>query len=89
MRNTYFLINVGDDFADELPHKFKGEEVLDGKYNKEGPFLQLLPTSLDAAELHSDFQKARLGGTNEGTAASARGEAASKSKFHLATVICH
>lgn len=49
MRNFYLLIDYGSD-----------EGQLSGTDNKHPPYIQLLSTSSDAEELHSDFVKARL-----------------------------
>ncbi|KZP27564.1 acid protease [Athelia psychrophila] len=59
LRNAYFLVNFGSDFSDVL-EGFNA--VLNGTHNKQPPYIQLLPTSSDAAEVHDDFQQVRIQG---------------------------
>jgi len=56
LRNIYLLIDFGNDFVAET----KGTKVLNGTDNNADPFIQLLSTSTDGAQLHNDFAKARL-----------------------------
>jgi hypothetical protein len=50
LRNAYMLTNYGD--------------FLEGTTNKGDPYLQLLSTTNDTAEAHSDFVNVRLGGVD-------------------------
>jgi len=52
LRNTYMLVNFGD-FVDGSPK------------NTNDPFIQLLPTTDDLAEAHSDFVSLRLNGIDD------------------------
>ncbi|KAF7981218.1 hypothetical protein HWV62_34561 [Athelia sp. TMB] len=60
LRNAYFLVNFGSDFSAVLPDHLR--PVLNGTDNSEPPYIQLLPTSNDAAEVHDDFVQVRLEG---------------------------
>lgn len=60
VRNAYFLVNFGSDFSAVLPDHLR--PVLNGTNNNEPPYIQLLPTSSDAAEVHDDFVQVRLQG---------------------------
>jgi len=57
------LINAGNDFAAEI----NGTKVLNGVGNAVPAFVQLLSTSNDTTEIHSDFVKARLSGSSQAT----------------------
>src|ERR1700731_118635 len=55
VRNTYSLFNFGD--------------FVQGGLSTAPPFIQLLATTNDTAEAHSDFVTVRLGGRDNGQAA--------------------
>lgn len=61
MRNAYFLVNFGNDFASVLS-KDGFKDVLNGTDNKQPAYIQLLSTSNDTAEIHDDFVQVRLQG---------------------------
>ena len=67
------LIDFGNDFADAD----NGAKVLNGTYNTAAPFIQLLSTTNNTAEAHTDFIKVR---GNGGSGSSALGASTSNIK---------